>query len=422
MVPLPGNRSSLVCVVEPARGRAHRRARRGRALRRARTALPFDARQDRGRARPRPISARGETARSFGAKRIALVGEAAHRFRRSARRGSISVCATPRRSPRWRSSASRRRGFGAPDVLARYETMRRADVMSRTFAVDLLNRSLLSDFLPVQGVRGLGLHLLDSVGPLRRAVMREGVTPAASQPRLMRGEALTARRASGLGAGSGFRPRRGIADAIGTGNAGSVAAGHAAIRVARTDRAPMKCGSRSASSSERDDRSRSNPPSQRPAASAPLFRLNDAGHRRHRSPPDRARSSAKSARARSRANAARTYPPAPRRRPAGRPSSDRAGSAASRRRERPRRRPETCRWRAPIASACHAKVNIASVIAMSRWQPCPVTSRCRSARRILITAGKRAAARCRRSSAGGTTGRSDGPGCERRAGRSRRCS
>ena len=56
-----------------------------------------------------------------------------------------------------------------------YDKMRRADVGSRTFAIDLLNRTLLTDFLPVQGLRGLGLYLLDRIGPLRRAVMREGV-------------------------------------------------------------------------------------------------------------------------------------------------------------------------------------------------------------------------------------------------------
>jgi 2-octaprenyl-6-methoxyphenol hydroxylase len=54
----------------------------------------------------------------------------------------------------------------------------------------MLNRTLLSDFLPVQTARGLGLYLIDRVGPLRRAVMREGVAPTVSQPRLMRGEAL----------------------------------------------------------------------------------------------------------------------------------------------------------------------------------------------------------------------------------------
>ena len=79
--------------------------------------------------------------------------------------------------------------IGAPELLARYERMRRPDVASRTAAVDILNRSLLSDFLPVQGMRGFGLYLLDRIAPLRRAVMREGVEPA-TQPRLMRGEAL----------------------------------------------------------------------------------------------------------------------------------------------------------------------------------------------------------------------------------------
>ena len=77
---------------------------------------------------------------------------------------------------------------GAPQLLARYDTQRRADVTSRSIAVDLLNRSLLTDFLPAQGARCSSLYLIDRIGPLRRALMREGVAPAASQPRLMRGE------------------------------------------------------------------------------------------------------------------------------------------------------------------------------------------------------------------------------------------
>jgi 2-octaprenyl-6-methoxyphenol hydroxylase len=88
--------------------------------------------------------------------------------------------------------AARRDGadVGAAALADRYDGSRRADVMSRTLAVDLLNRSLLTDFLPLQGARGLSLFLMEHIGPLRRAVMREGVAPAASQPRLMRGEAL----------------------------------------------------------------------------------------------------------------------------------------------------------------------------------------------------------------------------------------
>ena len=109
--------------------------------------------------------------------------------RRSARRVSISACATAPRFAEIVADARRQNlDIGAPEVLARYDAQRRADVTSRTVAVDLLNRSLLTDFLPAHGARGLSLYLVDRIGPLRRALMREGVTPAASQPRLMRGE------------------------------------------------------------------------------------------------------------------------------------------------------------------------------------------------------------------------------------------
>ena len=66
----------------------------------------------------------------------------------------------------------------APQVLERYDSARRADVASRTFAIDIANRSLLSDFLPVQSLRAAGLHLIGSFGPLRRLAMREGLAPS----------------------------------------------------------------------------------------------------------------------------------------------------------------------------------------------------------------------------------------------------
>jgi 2-octaprenyl-6-methoxyphenol hydroxylase len=62
--------------------------------------------------------------------------------------------------------------------MKRYDSTRRADVLSRTFAIDIANRSLLSDFLPVQGLRAAGLHLMGSFGPLRRIAMREGLAPS----------------------------------------------------------------------------------------------------------------------------------------------------------------------------------------------------------------------------------------------------
>ena len=53
-----------------------------------------------------------------------------------------------------------------------------ADVMSRTFAIDMANRSLVSAFLPMQSLRAAGLHLIGGFGPLRRLAMREGLAPS----------------------------------------------------------------------------------------------------------------------------------------------------------------------------------------------------------------------------------------------------
>jgi 2-octaprenyl-6-methoxyphenol hydroxylase len=44
--------------------------------------------------------------------------------------------------------------------------------------IDMANRSLLSDFLPLQMVRAAGLHVIGAWGPLRRLAMREGLTPS----------------------------------------------------------------------------------------------------------------------------------------------------------------------------------------------------------------------------------------------------
>jgi 2-octaprenyl-6-methoxyphenol hydroxylase len=75
---------------------------------------------------------------------------------------------------------------GGAEALARYQRSRDLDVRLRTAAVDGLNRTLLAAFLPADFLRGLGLIALSGIGPLRRTVMREGVTPSLGAPRLMR--------------------------------------------------------------------------------------------------------------------------------------------------------------------------------------------------------------------------------------------
>ncbi len=190
LVPLPGLRSSLVWVVEPSE---HDRiadlddaARAEEIERRSHSILGKIEVEPGHGAFPLTV----EAVRQFGRDRIALVGEAAHLVPPIGAQGLNLGLRDAATIAEFAVNVRRDGGdIGASGVLTRYDAARRADVRSRTLAIDLLNRSLLSDFLPLQGARGLGLYLMDRFGPLRRAVMREGVQPAA-QPRLMRGKML----------------------------------------------------------------------------------------------------------------------------------------------------------------------------------------------------------------------------------------
>jgi 2-octaprenyl-6-methoxyphenol hydroxylase len=62
------------------------------------------------------------------------------------------------------------------------------DVVTRSFGINLLNRSLLTNFLPLQAARGAVLHGLNAFAPLRRAAMRIGLAPPSALPSLMRPE------------------------------------------------------------------------------------------------------------------------------------------------------------------------------------------------------------------------------------------
>ncbi|HEY5280290.1 MAG TPA: UbiH/UbiF family hydroxylase [Pseudolabrys sp.] len=191
VVPLPGNRSSLVWVLGPQDAgdkAALDDAELSLAIERAIHSILGKVEVEPGRGQfPLGIV----TARSFGRNRIALAGEAAHVVPPVGAQG-LNLGLRDAATIAELASEAHRDGhdLGGDLVLARYEQMRRADVGTRTMAVDLLNRSLLTDLLPVQGARGLGLYMLDRIGPLRRAIMREGVAPRAAQPRLMRGEAV----------------------------------------------------------------------------------------------------------------------------------------------------------------------------------------------------------------------------------------
>jgi 2-octaprenyl-6-methoxyphenol hydroxylase len=189
LVPLPGRRSSLVCVLDPVQAAALAAmsdADLSEEIERRAHSLLGKMRVEEGRGM---FALAVETAHSFARQRIALVGEAAHVVPPIGAQGLNLGLRDAATLAELVADARRQNvDVGSPSVLARYDAQRRADVTGRTIAIDLLNRSLLTDFIPAQGARGLSLYLVDRIGPLRRALMREGVAPAASQPRLMRGE------------------------------------------------------------------------------------------------------------------------------------------------------------------------------------------------------------------------------------------
>jgi 2-octaprenyl-6-methoxyphenol hydroxylase len=173
VVPLPGKRSSVVWMTEPQEGE------RLMALDDAALALAIEERTHAilGQLRidgPRGLVPMGGlSVARFSAERVALIGEAAHVFPPIGAQGlnlglrdvrALVGCVTD--------------AVSLEDALTRYDGGRRSDVRTRTGAVDALNRSLLTDLLPVDFARGLGLLALDSIAPLRRFVMRQGLNPS----------------------------------------------------------------------------------------------------------------------------------------------------------------------------------------------------------------------------------------------------
>ncbi|MEQ1954391.1 UbiH/UbiF family hydroxylase [Mesorhizobium sp. CN2-181] len=174
-VPLPGDRSSLVWVMRS------KEAERLAALPKDELSRIVEARMQSmlgkvtvdAACQIYPLSASLPAA--FAKNRIALVGEAAHMFPPIGAQGLnlgirdvqqlVEIASNNRTDP------------GSAKVMAAYDAKRRPDILARTGAVSLLNRSLLSDLLPAQLARSAGLGALAAFAPLRALFMREGLRP-----------------------------------------------------------------------------------------------------------------------------------------------------------------------------------------------------------------------------------------------------
>jgi 2-octaprenyl-6-methoxyphenol hydroxylase len=176
LVPLPGDRVSLVWADRPdtaERALALTDGEFSREVERRAQSIHGAMRLE---SRPALFPLGAALADRFAAKRTMLVGEAAHLFppigAQGLNLGFRDIAALRRILSRHRSDP------GSPAALAAYHQARSGDIRTRTLAVDLMNRSLLTDFLPVQAARGLGLALASSVPMIRHFLIRQGLARA----------------------------------------------------------------------------------------------------------------------------------------------------------------------------------------------------------------------------------------------------
>jgi 2-octaprenyl-6-methoxyphenol hydroxylase len=172
LVPLPGRRSSLVWLTDPAEAEAVAALDDAAFARRVEGQVQslLGAMTVSGARGKVPMG--GLSVERFGAGRMALIGEAAHVFPPI---GAQGLNLGLRDVADLRAALEGAADPGGDGVLAAYDRARRADVRLRTGAVDMLNRTLLTDLVPADLLRGAGLLALSRIGPLRRFVMRQGV-------------------------------------------------------------------------------------------------------------------------------------------------------------------------------------------------------------------------------------------------------
>jgi len=191
VLPLPGNRSSLVWSERTAEAErlhglddaaftAEIAARVGPRLGRIELA---------GRRWAYPLDL--TLAERYVAPRLALAGDAAHGIHPIAGQGlNIGLRDVAALAEVLVEAARIGEDVGAVNVLERYQRWRRFDATSLALGMDALNRLFSNDNPALKLARDTGLAAVNRLGGLRRAFMREAAGVAGDVPRLLRGQAL----------------------------------------------------------------------------------------------------------------------------------------------------------------------------------------------------------------------------------------
>jgi 2-octaprenyl-6-methoxyphenol hydroxylase len=185
-VPMPGQRSSLVWLERPERALALAAMPEADFARALQAALHGDLGVVSNVGPRRLFPMRGLTVQTFARNRVMLLGEAAHVLPPIGAQGlNLSLRDAATAAELIAMAAKSGDNPGSPDVLERYDRLRRRDILPRQGAVDAVNRSLLAGSILPHGARVLGLMLASGIGPLRRRLMQQGLGPP-DLPRVMR--------------------------------------------------------------------------------------------------------------------------------------------------------------------------------------------------------------------------------------------
>ncbi|HUF87108.1 MAG TPA: UbiH/UbiF/VisC/COQ6 family ubiquinone biosynthesis hydroxylase [Thermohalobaculum sp.] len=191
VLPLPGNRSSLVwsertreaerlMALDDAAFTAEVAARVGPRLGRielagGRWAYPLDL----------------SLAAAYAAPRLALAGDAAHGVHPIAGQGlNIGLRDVAALSEVLVEAARLGEDIGSEIVLERYQQWRRFDATVMALGMDALNRLFSNSHPVLRLARDAGLAAVGRMGGLRRLLMREAAGLEGDLPRLLRGQAL----------------------------------------------------------------------------------------------------------------------------------------------------------------------------------------------------------------------------------------
>ncbi len=191
ILPLPGNRSSLVWTERTDTAKAIL------ALDKAGFQAELDKRfgdflgavKETGPRWGYPLSVR--FAERFYEDRIAYVGDAARGIHPLAGQGfNLGIRDAAALAEVLSEAKSLGLELGSPVTLQRYAKWRKLDSMGLVAATDLFNRLFSNDIGPLRLVRGLGLSLVDKIPAARQYFMREAGGETGDLPRLLKGEPL----------------------------------------------------------------------------------------------------------------------------------------------------------------------------------------------------------------------------------------